>query len=308
MNWYQIKFKSESWHASAWQADTIWGQLCWGLKYMHGEDALLNFLSMYEQGNPPILLSNGFPDDFLPRPILPELTLDKSQSLKTQRETFEKRKIIRDITWLTQDEFISSLSGERLFSGKQPFESRSVMLKNQINRLSGTTGGEGETGGHLFSFEQYKWDSITIYARIADDFLERARELFEYLARSGYGKRKTVGYGQLSLETFQPFPGFTIPEDYNGFVTLSNFIPAASDPRNGYWDIIVKYGKLGEEFATGSNPFKTPLVMFSAGSCFYDSPYREFYGRLVTDVSPRPEKIVQYAYALPVPIRLSAQE
>ncbi len=179
-----------------------------------------------------------------------------------------------------------------------------MTLKNQINRLTSTTAGEEDTGGHLFSFSQYRWKYVSIYARIADDFVETARQLFQYLGQSGYGKRKSVGYGQLSLLEFKEFTGFSSPPDANGFISLSNFVPAANDPAQGYWQVLVKYGKLGEELATSENPFKKPLIMFTAGSCFYDSPCKEYYGRLVKNLTTVSQKVAQYGLALALPIKL----
>jgi CRISPR-associated protein Csm4 len=297
MKWYAVKFAAESWMASAWQSDTIWGHLCWGLRYNYGENALLEFINAYEQGTPLLLVSNGFPEDLLPRPIVPEPPPKRCQE-------FRDRKDAKDIKFLTMEEFGKAIQGEQFIpSPKEKIETTMVTLKNQLNRLTGTTG--AEDAGQLFSFEQYRWASISIYLKLAEEFVDRARELFQYVEQSGYGKRKSVGYGQVKLVSFEPFPGFPSPADANGFVTLSNFVPAARDPTSGYWNVIVKYGKLGEEFATGDNPFKKPLLMFTAGSSFRDSPCREHYGRLVRALSPiHIEKIVQYGFALPVPMKL----
>ena len=67
----------------------------------------------------------------------------------------------------------------------------------------------------------------------------------------------------------------------------------------------MKYGKLGEAFASDVNPFKKPLIMLDAGAVFYDSPCREWYGRLVEGISPARETVAQYGFALPVPMRLA---
>ncbi|MBA7610625.1 hypothetical protein ES703_17837 [subsurface metagenome] len=304
MKWYLVRFGAESWMASAWQSDTIWGHLCWGLRYNYGEDALLEFIDAYEQGTPPLLVSNGFPEDMLPRPIVAELVSDEHKSLPERRQAFRERKGAKDIRFLTREEFAKAIQGDQLVpSLKVGVETTMVTLKNQISRLTSTTGAEG--AGQLFSFEQYRWVSISIYLKVADDFAERARELFQYLEQSGYGKRKSVGYGQVKLVSFEPVSGFPSPADANGFVTLSNFVPAAKDPTSGYWGAIVKYGKLGEEFAIEGNPFKKPLIMLTAGSTFYDSPCREHYGRLVRGLSPiHTDKVVQYGLALPVPMKL----
>jgi CRISPR-associated protein Csm4 len=303
MKWYLARLTAESWMASAWQADTIWGHLCWGLRYHHGEDALLQFIDAYEQGAPPLLVSNGFPDDLLPRPIVPEPAPDSHKNLAERRQEFRDRKSAKDIKFLTREEFAQAIQGQQFVpSRKEKIETTVVTLKNQISRLTSTTG----AGGQLFPFEQYRWASISIYLKVADDFVDRARELFQHLAQSGYGKRKSVGYGQVKLEAFDQFPGFPGPADANGFVTLSNFVPASQDPTSGYWAVIVKYGKLGEEFATGENPFKKPLLMFTEGSTFHDSLCREYYGRLVRGLSPiHIDKVVQYGFALPVPMKLT---
>jgi CRISPR-associated protein Csm4 len=302
MLWYKVTLGTESWLASAWQADTIWGHLCWGIKYNYGEDALTDFIGAYVKGIPPLLLSDGFPGDFLPRPLTPEPESEERQSLGDQRQQFRHRKELKGTHLLTREEFDSAINGKQfILTVKGNVETRMVTLKNQLNRMTGTTGADGR----LFSFEQYRWPSVTIYLKVADDFVERAGELFQHLAQSGYGKRKSVGYGQLKLLKFEPFPGFSSPANANGFVSLSSFVPAAGDPTSGYWDLLVKYGKLGEEFATAGNPFKKPLVMFTAGTTFYASPCREYYGRLVRGLSPvLTDRVVQYGLALPVPMKL----
>lgn len=299
MKLYKATLKLTSSYATEWQADTIWGHLCWALRFAYGEEELIHFISKYGKGKPPLLVSNGFPGDLLPRPILP----DKSV---TERSAFSKAKIQKKIKWLTLEEFARTLNGEEHDLSEKDIGATSVTLKNQINRLTGTTGGreEGEATGRLFSFEQHDLDTVSIYLKVADDFTETTKELLQNLSRSGYGKRKTVGYGQFSVKAFEEFTGFKSPQDTNGFVSLSNFVPDMNDPIRGYWEILIKYGKLGEEYAITGNPHKKPLVMLKAGSCFYDSPIGDCYGRLVKGLSTQYPQVVQYGYALPVPLKL----
>lgn len=300
MKFYKVTLKLTSPYATDWQADTIWGHLCWALRFSYGENKLINFIARYGKGEPPILVSNGFPGDLLPRPVLPEKHV-------TERSDFAMVKKQKKIRWLTPDEFIKTQNGEELVLSEKNGETETVTLKNQINRLTGTTsGGEvGEPTGRLFSFEQHHLDAVSIYLKVANDFVETSKELFQNLSKSGYGKRKTVGYGQFSIQSFDEFIGFKSPPKANGFVSLSNFMPAEDDPTRGYWEILVKYGKLGEDYAITGNPHKKPLLMFRAGSCFYDTPCQEYYGRLVKGLSPQYPEVVQYGYALPVPLKLS---
>lgn len=132
-------------------------------------------------------------------------------------------------------------------------------------------------------------------------------QLFQYITDTGYGKRKSIGYGQIESMIFEPFDGFKQPEKINGFVTLSNFVPSADDPTEGFWNMIIKYGKMGEEWAAEDWAFKKPLLMLEAGSTFYDMPCRDYYGCLVKDLNPHYSQAVQYAFGLPVPMSLSSK-
>jgi CRISPR-associated protein Csm4 len=181
---------------------------------------------------------------------------------------------------------------------------RSAVLKNRIDRGTATTGGRE---GGLFSFDEEHWPSITIYALIADEFVETARELFIHLALTGYGKRKSVGYGNVRLRSFEPYDGLPASENPNAFASLSSFVPACGDPVTGYWRTRVKYGKLGEELAVSGNPFKRPFVQLTAGSVFFDSPVRPWYGRMVSGLSPSHPEVMQYGLALAMPIRLVSE-
>ncbi|MFC1968565.1 hypothetical protein ACFLVX_04170 [Chloroflexota bacterium] len=298
MKLYKVTLKLTSPFATDWQADTIWGHLCWALRFTYGEQALADFIARYEGGQPPLLVSNGFPHDLLPRPVLP----DKPSNTRPEFIEHKKQKNVR---WLTPEEFTKMLNGEEPALSQKDGETESVTLKNQINRLSGTTSSnEAETTGRLFSFIQHHLDTVSIYLKIAEDYVKATEELFQNISRSGYGKRKTVGYGQFSIQAFEEYADFKSPQDANGFISLSNCIPGINDPTRGYWEILIKYGKLGEEYAITGNPHKRPLVMFKAGSCFFDTPCREYYGRLVRGLSQKYPEVVQYGYALPVPIKL----
>ncbi|MFW0861811.1 MAG: type III-A CRISPR-associated RAMP protein Csm4 [Dethiobacter sp.] len=310
MKLYKVTYKLRSATASSWHADTIFGHLCWALRYHEGEDSLKDFLQEYEEGRPPLIVSNGFPLDYLPRPIMTPLPFKPADKIERQFEDFKQRKMAGKGEYLTLEEFNRALNGEpvlpkeeNILKRKEQISSPRTTLKNQINRLTATTGGEGQ----LFDFEEYFWPRVSIYARIADEFIDQARKLFETIAPTGFGKRKSVGYGAIESMEFDEFDGFKTPSNANGFVTLSNFVPAGNDPVKGAWQTIVKYGKLGEEYANRGNPFKRPLLMLTAGSTFYDAPCKEYYGRMIHKVSSYPE-VVQYALALPIVAKLPEGE
>lgn len=302
MNWFVVRLKMQSASGTLWQADTIFGHLCWALRYLEGEKALADFLEWYKEGLPPLLVSNGFPGELLPHPLLPPPAAPANLSLTEQFQHFRREKKAKKIAYLSPQDFARLLKGESIDpEDKEPPTKVRATLKNQISRLTGTTGEEGQ----LFSFAEHFWDTVTIYLKIEPDFWDTAKRLFDYLRDVGYGKRKSVGYGQIRSIAFEPFQGFDSPPDANGFVSLSNFVPAHNDPVKGSWRLVVKYGKLSEGYATEPNIFKKPLIMMEAGSTFYyDTPVKDTYGRMVTGLAKNHSEVVQYGFALPVAMKL----
>lgn len=325
MKIYRVRLSLDSASLSAWQSDTIFGHLCWTIRYNEGEEALSQFLAPFLAGEPPLILSNGFPGDLLPRPVLPPsappgLEMPKRDQVAVMRRAREGK----GIKYVDLDEFNAICQGERvLLKPKEArVESRTV-LKNQINRLTGTTAGpeaEEAVGGNLYDLEEAFYLKkngligkkapvpISIYLKVVNDsWAERAKTLFDQMALAGFGAKKSAGYGQFKVESFEPFDGFAVPEGANGFISLSNFVPARDDPVDGHYRTLVKYGKLGEEFASNGaiSPFKFPLLMLAAGATFRDDNPKDYYGRMVAGIHPQVNDIVQYGYAFAVPMILA---
>lgn len=284
---------------SPWQADTLFGHFCWLMRYEEGEAALRTFLEHYRQGHPPLLCSNGFPGDWLPSPLLPPA------AGMGQRPR-----------WISLEEFNTLRRGESVAPAPHPrLTTERIRFKQPINRLTGTpvppdaTPGSGqrysvaELGFVDQSGEHPEGRPVSVYVKTRDNFWgRRAAELFQHLSRSGYGAKKSAGYGHFTVEWAQ-FRGFDLDlPGANGFISLSHWTPARTDPTDGFYDRLVKYGRLGEELATAGHPFKFPLMMLTAGSAFYARhPIRDWYGRLVPGIAPADPRVVQYAYAFAVP-------
>jgi CRISPR-associated protein Csm4 len=304
MRLYRSTIVLASASASPWQADTLFGHLCWSLVRREGEEFLADlFLAQYRDGTPPVLLSDGFPSGYLPRPRAAAARPGEEGSSKTARvQRYREVKDHLKAEWLTVEEFNRTRRGEAVLPGEQPRAEERIMQKNRIDRLTNTAGG---AGGDLFEFTELCLRAIDVYWRIEDDHLSLVRDFLDDLRRTGYGKRRSVGYGQVDSCSLDPVDVLPEVEGANGFVTLASFVPARTDPTNGFWTTRVKYGKLGEEAALGPQPFKRPLIRLGPGSCFYDATSREWYGRLVADVAADP-RVVQYGYAFPVRLCLPA--
>lgn len=312
MDWYTIRLTLRGPVGTAWQADTIWGHLCWALRYEGGLQALAAFLDRYRQGDPPLVLSNGFPEGWLPRPLHLETprVVAATASLAEQRAAFRTAKTIKGIDLIPDAVFRQVQAGVPWVPTEAalqpPRATVRVALKNQIDRMLGAAGG---AGGALFGFVEY-WPprdgpaTVVIYCLVAPDFVEDLELLVDTFQQGGYGKRRAVGYGAIERAVVAPFDGFATPAGANAFVSLSNFVPAAGDPVDGRWRTLVKYGKHGEERAQGPGaaPFKRPLIMLEAGAVFRDPTPRPWYGRVVDGVSAHFEDTVQYGLALALPL------
>jgi CRISPR-associated protein Csm4 len=319
---YRATLRPRSATRSPWQADTLFGHLCWLLRYREGESALTEFLDRYRQGQPPLLLSNGFPGGYLPRPLLPAPPVEVGLSKQAQVRGMEEAKAGRGLHWVSLEQFNALRRGEPFTPEPQPELLWRTELKNQINRLTfGTTAVDEGGGGNLYNVEELFFArssgpertglDVSVYVRVEDEIWAGRVEIWlGELAQSGYGAKKSAGYGQFDLTGWQRFTDFDkAPSQANGFISLSNWVPAAADPTNGFYTRLIKYGKLGEEWATKGRPFKFPLVMLTAGSAFYaEPPLQEWYGRLVSGVDPDPDlqrPIVQYGFAFAIPARLT---
>jgi CRISPR-associated protein Csm4 len=187
----------------------------------------------------------------------------------------------------------------------------SIVQHNTINRIEGTV----KTGG-LYTQEEFFYDFEDINSGIFEIYLKTnffiKKELniiFEYIKTAGFGKDKSTGKGYFDFEIKE---GIDLPqaENPNAFMTLSSYIPDRKDPVKGYYQTFLKFGKLGGLYAKGTpevggNPFKKPLIMFSAGSTFYDSDFfcGKRYGSVLHNIHPN-NKIRHYALAFPIGIHL----
>src|SRR5579884_985573 len=96
-----------------WHADTLFGHLCWGLLRLHGSDAVRSFLQRYREGDPPLVLSDGFAPETFPRPTLPAgLPHGRDQSIAVRISAARRGKAARARRWLSAAEFARVRNGE----------------------------------------------------------------------------------------------------------------------------------------------------------------------------------------------------
>lgn len=321
---YKINIKLKSSVITPFHSDTLWGHICWALRYTQGEEELLDFLECYDSGEPPLVISNAFPKDYLPFPVLEPIAktqqraLIATSSFVTAASAVKKfsatKYILKELFAHLNKGTISSYSLlEAILANPEKFpvisaESPSVSYHTKINRVSGAA-----IDGGLFTTNDmfYANNEFEAYCKIGHGFSEQnLKQCLEFININGFGKKKSTGKGSIHC-TIEKITD-DVTDDANAFMSLSNYVPCQDDPQKGFYKLLTKYGKLGGHFASSSiipgnnpTPFKYPLVMFESGSIFKVDKKREHYGRIVKGVHPAEKiNIVHYGMTYPMPLKI----
>ena len=293
MKTYKLQLRLKSGTITPFHADTVFGHLCWMVAYQQGDEGVRGFLKPFKVGNPPFLLSDGFPDDYLPKPLGAQFAVSDVSQLKKYK----------NINFITLDDFNGFRTAAKIAPKviPSPVETR-LTPHNSISRSTNSTLPEGG----LYSLEEHFSPIVSIYLKtISEQWKDKIIQLFTDLSMSGYGRKKSIGKGDFTVESCEEFNGFPEIAGADGFVALSHFCPAESDPTDGMYKIFNKYGKLGDRFTFCGNAFKRPLVMFRPGAIFRTGTRpHDHYGRLIDEsIAPAKPEVIQYAYAFAIPIK-----
>jgi CRISPR-associated protein Csm4 len=267
-------------------------------------------------GEPPFVLSDAFPGDLLPLPIV----------LRLHDWPGDRRKAVKRARYLRPAHFEQARAGEvppvDALLGDPLVEH--ARQHNTLSRLTDTTGEEGslftrpdlmlpgpEAGGLDGA------DYLSVYFRAADAAAaDLLISLLEELADTGFGADAATGRGQFEL-VGGPEPAGWLdepPQGANGVTTLSTFQPTTDDPMAGLWEAFTKFGKLGPGFGLGEVR-KNPLVLLRPGACFLTPAPRPVLGRAVPmeqllpvpateELRRRAVEVIHPAFGLAVPARL----
>jgi len=318
MTEYKITITPRSPFSTPLHSDTLFGHLCWALRYSEGEKALTEFLTFLKDEQEICLLSSGFPDGYFPRPVLGPLTVEENKRLQEKFFSIEGEikfvaalKRLKKISWISEklfNEVKSNLSPfhlyEKLLSSDGDIQESWKEVEewhNAKNRRSDVV-----IQGMLFAKKVtfYKQGfSFIIFQK--DDYFgkEKLGILWKLVGEMGYGADSSSGRGRFScsLEEYS-LKGVENP---NGIMILSHSVPSPTDPREGHYEILTKFGKLGGIFASTGKVFKQPIIMLQPGATFQVMFVKKHYGRVVENVHHSYPKVIHYGLGYPLPVRLS---
>lgn len=318
MQLYRLRVVPESPWLTPWQSDTLAGLLCWACARSLGARVLRErIIEPALNGDPPFVLSDAFPEDWLPVPA----------SLPLLNWPAQERKAVKRARWIGRACFRQVQRGRRPQVSDlvlDPLVREYLQLRNAIRRGTGNT---TANGGLYSTYERTlgldvqgrPLEYLTIYVRGRPEDLEFLLTLFHELAAWGFGADRSAGKGQFRLTAgLEEVADLDDVSEPTGCLVLSTFQPNRSDPTEGAWRAFTKYGKLGPDFGV-ENVLKRPLVLLRPGACFRSTVRREWVGRavpadelLAPDVATHAAlgnaKIVHWAFGLAVPIRWCDKE
>lgn len=246
--------------------DTLFGQMCWALRESAGESELTHRIDGYCDGDPWLVVSDGFPAGHLPKPTLP-------QHFEAER-TPEQRKVAKGRRWIP-----GSAAGHRLPAllasavddaaayGAAP--QRQTQAHNTIDRQTGTTG-EGVFAPYSQSQTTYgRNQQIDLYLVFdpSRSNIAEIRALLAAIGQTGYGRDASTGLGKFDVSDAQAIH-LPLPEHGNAYWTLASCAPQGLgfDAQRSYWRVHTRFGRHGNAHALGGRPFKNPILLAAAGA------------------------------------------
>ena len=258
--------------------DTLFGQLCWALREAEGEAALQSALDGYTSGKPWVVVSDGFPSGFLPKPTLPALDAFFGASpAGNDAGAAKERKAIKAKRWIPASQtalglqalLAAAVSDQDAWGGKPP--QRAAQAHNRINRQTGTTG-DGEFAPYsmpqIFYGAGYKADLYLVFdpEHIA---VAKMRTLLDAVGATGFGRDASIGLGKFTVDemTITTPPAPSAP---GAWWTLGPCAPQgqAFNKTASYYRAFTRFGRHGNVHALTGQPFKTPILLATAGAVF----------------------------------------
>ncbi len=265
------------------RGDTFFGQLCWAVRNRYGEARLVALLEGYTTGAPFLVVSDAMPAGYLPRPALPAHWFVPIEGAD--------RKQIKTRQWLPVAAFQEPVS-QWLRHCVSPAElpggwmNTHLQPHNSIDRRTGTT---GEGAFAPYTMEQYWFGrpgdgsqarspfllgSLELYCVVDDTrpaalSIEELRQILTDVGMIGFGRDASIGLGRFTIESVDEQP--LLSQDHpNAYLTLAPCAPQGGlwHPDRCFYHLFTRFGRHGDIGVHAGHPFKTPLLLATAGAVF----------------------------------------
>lgn len=181
-----------------------------------------------------------------------------------------------------------------------PFRIATVQ-KNSIDRLTMSTGGEGQT---FYQSEISASEIFKLYFMIKTYDIDFLIPVFKYLEDKGIGGNRSTGKGRFKIELIgeKIFPDISTTKT---FISLSRFIPSNKEinweSNNNYYEIFPYRSKVESEGEfKGEDVWKDKVMYLKEGSVLDARTLKPFYGQCPVVKEIEGQKIRQNGLTFPV--------
>lgn len=303
--------------ATALKGDTLFGQLCWAIRHRYGEQRLTDCLNGYTENQPFAVLSDAFPEGYLPLPKLP------SCFYQTNTDALD-RKALKKRNWLAVDDVTKPLEQWQMAAvdaktisaeTASSLSEKHPQPHNTINRQTNTT---GDNGFAPYSVEQewfipnLKW-SLYLLLDTSKLSLAECEQCLKDIGEFGYGKDATIGMGKFRIDKFDQQ---TLPSQSaaNACLTLAPSAPQGLgiDSENSYYQLFTRFGRHGDiAVHQAGKPFKNPILLAQTAAVFSITPPKDgFIGQGIGgqgELSKTISATVHQGYAPVIAINFNAK-
>jgi CRISPR-associated protein Csm4 len=327
MKAYRITLKPLSAFATPLKGDTLFGQLCWAMSNRFGEAQLNKCLEGYTNGQPFAVVSDAFPENYLPLPKLP--------SSFYQLPEGQDRKAVKKLSWLPEaklqqpiKEWLGHAVNAKTIAAQYVDKTKKAETHyhslsekhphphNTINRQTNTT---GENGFTPYSVEQewfipgLRW---TLYILLDTDKLskEDCQQCLTDIGLFGYGKDASIGMGKFEIMDFQA-KALPAQDNANACLTLAPCAPQGLgfDGNRSFYQLFTRFGRHGDVAVhQEGKPFKNPVLLAQTAAVFSThQPKSGFIGQGIGgngELSKTLKATVHQGYAPVIAIKVNSKE
>lgn len=286
MKLYKTTITPISNFATSLKGDTLFGQACWAIRFVFGEERLKSLLSDYEIA-PFLIVSDGFTKGYLPKPKLPSSLLGENDDKKSNRKKI----------WLKLDDVQQGYFCNAKTSQEVGEDQHFTTMHNSLNYTTFTT----MEGFDPYSVNEYALTKKDVYCLIDTRkfSLDELIRVFDFLGSHGYGKDTTIGKGRFETSAFE---AIDTSLSSNTIMALSPFSTDKLTCKALYYEPFTRFGKKGGD-RSNQNPFKSPLLLADTAAvvCF-ETPSPLYVGSAIKGHTTHAD-IVHQGYAIALPIK-----
>ncbi|MCS7308042.1 MAG: type III-A CRISPR-associated RAMP protein Csm4 [Aquificaceae bacterium] len=301
MKLVKVLFLPKSSTGSPLYSFTIFGAICWSVKYLYGQETLERLLEDFKE-SPPFLLSDPLPvvneKLYFPKPLLPEGERE-SQSI----QDYKRNKKLKKLKFVSEEVFKDVLKGnirsvDQLQEEDQPQIKRSIQLHASINRLTWTT-----AGGEFFSEFTYYYTPFVVLIRVFKDEYEKLLKATLFFTR--FGANRSVGMGSFEVK-FEELKEhwlleYTEPNTDRVFLLSGSFYDINYDLQESYYEVKTVRSCVDNYYQRLTvNIWKKRLPYITAGAQLKVKEKRRFYGGLKVALKEGSKEVYQYGYGFPL--------